>query len=160
MAGKRELEPPAERVTADRGNDRLARSLDGPHDLLAAAREPKGGFGIEVPQLGDVRTGDESPVAGAGEDDSGQRGVRAKFLEGSRERLHQVPVQRVESLRPIHGDEGEGMSLPGLAALAQEIRMPGHAAAPLPVPLPAALPAASTTMAIPWPPPIHAVARP
>ena len=156
MAGEREFEPAAERVAPDCGDHRLPGAFDDAHDLLAAAREPERCFGGEVPQLGDVRPGDEGAVTGAGEDDAVELRVRVEFLEGRRERLDQVPVQGVERLRPVHRDEGVGMPLRRLPAFAQEGAAVGHAGAPLPVPFPAA----STTMAMPWPPPMQAVARP
>ena len=156
VTGEREFKPAAERETADRGDDRLPRPLDGAHDFLAPPGDLERRLRCQIPEFGDVRPGDEGPVARAGEHDPEYLGVIARVLEGVREGLERLPVQGVEGLGPVHRDEREAPPLGGLPALDREVGMSGHAAAPLPAPFPAA----STIMAIPWPPPMQAVARP
>ena len=153
VAGEREFQPAAEGEPGDGGHDGDFGPFDGAEQGLSAQHGGAAGFGREPLQFGDVRPGGERPTAGAGENDSLRPGVAREFGEGRAERVQGRPVQRVERLRPVEGDE-RGPAAAGRFAPLDPDRAPDRA------PIAHAFPPDSTTIAIPCPPPMQAVASP
>src|SRR5581483_2794668 len=109
VAGQCELAAAAEREAVDRGDRRLRHRLEQPSGLLSE-RSP--GARLVHPQrlhVLDVGAGDERPLARAGEDDDAGCLVAGELDEPVAKLDERGTVERVQRLRPVDGDDGDGL---------------------------------------------------
>ena len=107
-ARHRKLAAAAERVAVDRGDDGLAELLDGVHDPLAATRQLPTRRRRLYRQFADVRTGNERLLASTGHDYDTHGLVVTERRHRATELVERVMVERVQDLRTIDGEDGDG----------------------------------------------------
>ena len=145
VTGERDLQAAAQRGAVDGGHDRLAERLEPAQQRLVLAHpagELVGGLGRDLLEVVEVAAGEEGLLR-AGQDDAGDRvllGLQA--LDGLPHRRAEVGVHRVGGLVRVVEDEVDDPVAGVFPADGVGHQM------------------ASTTVAMPMPPPTQSVARP
>ncbi len=154
MRGQADLEAAAERRAVDRGHNRLAERLQPPEALLAHADHLRDLLGVllaRAAQVVQVAAREERALGGRDDHALDLVLLGLEPVERLPERVHERLVHRVGRLVGVvhrEDDHSVGVLLP-----ADHVR--GRAAG-----VPGAHRTASTTVAMPMPPPTHSVARP
>ncbi len=104
-AAHREFEPAAQRESVDRRHRWFSQRLQFAKNLLAAPRQSLRFDGVHLRQFADIAARDERPVAGSGQNNSLDGCVFARHPERLSQFGNDLPIQRIQLLRPVYGDE-------------------------------------------------------
>jgi hypothetical protein len=110
VAGGGDNATAADRVTPDHGDDRLRQAAQRRLQLLrgGVVGERALGRGEVLAEFADVRTRDEDPVTGAGENEHAHRAVLGKGAQRLREQASELEAQRIAHVRTIDRQPRDG----------------------------------------------------